>query len=300
MNLELEHLALRLRHPGEGLVHLDPVGVVRDADAGARRLLGPASAHDANLLDAVHPADAAAASALLLGGAGTSRPVELRVRGAGGEWRTVEAVSSPTAGGTVVLLLDISDRRRRVLELERIAEELQRLAPGPEGLAPGAGRDALTGLLDRTAVFDVLTDRARAERATAILLVDVDGFADFCAEHGHGAGDVVLRTLGRRLVTASGAGHLVGRTGSDELAIVADDAGERGRLAAYGETLALVAAAPMAVRGQPVRISVSVGAAAGGAHFDPDGLVSAAGDALRRARALGGGRSVAVGPTVSG
>jgi diguanylate cyclase (GGDEF)-like protein len=300
--MTLEQLAARLRHPAEGLLHLDHGGRVLDADDGARRMLAAVASPGAELLDALHPADVAAGAALLLAGpAPQRRPVPLRLRVGPHEWRVVEAVATATAYGTVVLLLDVTDRHARALELARITEEVARLertahpvAPG--GLAPGAGHDPLTGLLDRTAFVDVLTERACQERPTAVLLADVDGFADVCAEHGNGAGDVVLRSLAYRLAGAVTGGDLVARTGGDELAVVADDPGSHGRLAAYGEVLAITGAAPLAVHGRDLRITVSVGAAAGGTHFDPDELLARAGAALRHARALGGGRSVALGP----
>ncbi|HLO95489.1 MAG TPA: diguanylate cyclase, partial [Burkholderiaceae bacterium] len=113
---------------------------------------------------------------------------------------------------------------RRQQELERlVAERTEALAASHEQMRELAMKDGLTGVWNRRALTDILArERARAlrERSTlTLVLVDADHFKRVNDEHGHLAGDEVLRELARRLVGATRATDAVGRYGGEEFVI---------------------------------------------------------------------------------
>nr|WP_225224418.1 GGDEF domain-containing protein [Cellulomonas sp. JH27-2] len=92
-------------------------------------------------------------------------------------------------------------------------------------LAEQGTRDAVTGLVNRHSIVHTLTtwaaSLAGSQRRLVVVLLDVNGFAAVNAAHGLGAGDAVLRELGRRVTAAVPQGCVVGRSGDDELLTVA-------------------------------------------------------------------------------
>jgi GGDEF domain-containing protein len=85
-------------------------------------------------------------------------------------------------------------------------------------LKDDADTDALTGLPNRRAF-----EREVARRESAYFtLIDLDGFKAVNDEHGHDAGDDVLRHAARRLRAALRSEDFLARLGGDEFAIISD------------------------------------------------------------------------------
>lgn len=87
-----------------------------------------------------------------------------------------------------------------------------------------ADHDSLTGLLARRAFLQRLSEqRVQALRdgtGLCLLLLDIDHFKGVNDEHGHPAGDEVLREVGALLGEAGRRVDVAGRLGGDELALV--------------------------------------------------------------------------------
>jgi diguanylate cyclase (GGDEF)-like protein len=83
-----------------------------------------------------------------------------------------------------------------------------------------ATTDGLTGLLNRRCVAERIdeefTKSRRYRRPTSIIMVDVDHFKRVNDEHGHEAGDLVLRALAEILVQSVRQSDAVGRYGGEE------------------------------------------------------------------------------------
>ncbi|MGF1648363.1 MAG: putative bifunctional diguanylate cyclase/phosphodiesterase [Kineosporiaceae bacterium] len=121
--------------------------------------------------------------------------------------------------------------------------------------------DDLTGLPNRRAVLERIDHRLRSHADTTLLLLDLDGFKDVNDSLGHGAGDVVLTQIARRLVGAFRTDSLVARLGGDEFAVVLSTTDPTELVTAVNHARAEVAL-PMRVDGIDLRMRASAGAAA--------------------------------------
>jgi diguanylate cyclase (GGDEF)-like protein len=149
--------------------------------------------------------------------------------------------------------------------------------------------DPLTGLPNRTLFRERVEQELRGaeqrRRDVAVLLIDLDGFAEINNTLGSSTGDEVLREAGRRFQAQLGDGTLVARTGGDEYAILCPYAeGVSGALRTAGSLQAGMAA-PIVVDDLALNVEASIGlavAAAGGEKLDE--LLQHADAALARAR----------------
>jgi diguanylate cyclase (GGDEF)-like protein len=116
-------------------------------------------------------------------------------------------------------LEELVRERTRQLELEKKELIEARLA-----LVEQASRDGLTGLLNRSAIFEVLTTEIiyANEKGTplAIVLADLDHFKRINDTYGHQVGDAVLRECARRFNQATRPTDYVGRYGGEELLLI--------------------------------------------------------------------------------
>ena len=113
-----------------------------------------------------------------------------------------------------------------------------------EQLIYDARHDGLTGLPNRTAIFEVIDEAiVRAGRAqsssttTGVLFIDLDGLKTLNDTLGHDRADEMIREVAERLSTAVRAGDFVGRFGGDEFVVVAEGVADEAQAAALGSRL---------------------------------------------------------------
>jgi diguanylate cyclase (GGDEF)-like protein len=163
-----------------------------------------------------------------------------------------------------------------------------------ERLRAEADRDYLTGLLNRrrfrTALGQEVERWRRYRVPCALLLVDIDHLKHVNDEHGHSAGDVVIRHLASSLVQLSRDNDTAARLGGEEFALL---------LAGTDESKALVAAERLrqVISSESVEgvgtITASLGVAACPAHATSERALYAASDAaLYHAKREGRDRTV--------
>lgn len=128
-------------------------------------------------------------------------------------------------------------------------------------LAELATHDALTRVLNRTGLEEGLRRHygTRPQQPLTLLAIDIDHFKRVNDEHGHGAGDRVLRELADTLMRHLRPNDLVARLGGEEF-VVCSTAAEREAAITLAERLrAAVAALVTEHEGRPIRCTISIG-----------------------------------------
>ncbi|MEO6989213.1 MAG: sensor domain-containing diguanylate cyclase [Aquihabitans sp.] len=152
--------------------------------------------------------------------------------------------------------------------------------------------DPLTGLHNRTVLFDRLSEPVHGPSGRAVLFLDLDGFKPINDSLGHGTGDRLLNLVARRLELATREGDLVARMGGDEFAVLASSIGSREHAIAVARRIVEVMDAPFEVAADiDVSIDVSVGVAVDLAGTEPaDHIVDRADAAMYAAKRSPGSR----------
>jgi diguanylate cyclase (GGDEF)-like protein/PAS domain S-box-containing protein len=161
-----------------------------------------------------------------------------------------------------------------------------------EELERRARTDELTSLLNRKEVFERIEAYAgrqpRTGQAIAVLFCDMDKFKAVNDEHGHAAGDEVLRVMADRIRHClRGTDDLGARVGGDELLVVLHGVQDLANAVAVAEKLRLSAAEPIAVPGGTIRTTVSIGVTLARPGEPTGTLVARADEAMYRAKQHG-------------
>jgi diguanylate cyclase (GGDEF)-like protein len=153
-------------------------------------------------------------------------------------------------------------------------------------------RDSLTGLANRvsfTEAVEAAGRRAgnRGDHEHAVLVVDMRRFSRINESMGSLAGDELLMTFARRLISALRTGDVLARTGGNEFGILVglkrgvDDA------IAAAERIQEVMTAPFRLSELEIRVECAIGVALMDAGNDPEELFRQAQFAVKQAKAIG-------------
>jgi len=162
-----------------------------------------------------------------------------------------------------------------------------------ERLQTEASTDPLTGLANRRLFDQTLSEEFDAARRQQIplslLMLDLDHFKQVNDEHGHPAGDAVLKNVARALKRVAHRDDLVARTGGEEFAIVLHETDGPGAEAAAERCLTAIRETDTNWGDESLQITISVGVAAfnASAHARPEQLVARADAALYEAKQSG-------------
>jgi two-component system, cell cycle response regulator len=163
-------------------------------------------------------------------------------------------------------------------------------------ISDAARKDPLTGCFNR-GYFDqrLRAELARAqrhERATALLVLDLDHFKRINDKHGHAAGDAVLRAVGLALRDATRLEDVVARYGGEEFGLILPGATLLGAALLAQRVRIAIAQLAVPVAGRVLRLSASLGAAAieRGQAGSARALLEAADEALYAAKRAGRNR----------
>lgn len=177
----------------------------------------------------------------------------------------------------------------RTFELESVNG---RLVNANKRLNYFAVTDELTGLLNRRAAMTLLmrlwTHVDGPHEPVACILVDVDHFKDVNDSYGHAVGDLVLRSVARRLDAAVGERETVCRLGGEEFLVICS--GMKIEIAvAMAQQMRKAFQAPGAGSDHDVpAVTVSIGVAVRSAEMaDPDDLLREADEAMFSAKRAG-------------
>ena len=204
--------------------------------------------------------------------------------------RRVAEVTEALANGYVRALRDrtLAEQeciRRAELDAQRIISDQ---------LRHQATHDPLTGLPNRTVVFDRLAAALDAGRDTSagLCYVDLDGFKAINDHYGHEAGDELLVTVARRIgETARSRGAVAGRIGGDEFVVLAEVSPGIGGMVALAAGILGAVSRPIPLRIGRVRVSACAGIAERQAGSPaPAAMIADADAALYQAKSRGPGR----------
>jgi diguanylate cyclase (GGDEF)-like protein/PAS domain S-box-containing protein len=128
-----------------------------------------------------------------------------------------------------------------------------------------AHHDALTGLPNRAMLADRLNQAMlatlRSSRLLGLLYLDVDHFKQINDQHGHDAGDRVLKQVAERLQRLVRASDTIARLGGDEFVLVLPGLRHEHDALALGDKIVDAFAAPVRLNDNlSIRIGASVGA----------------------------------------
>jgi diguanylate cyclase (GGDEF)-like protein len=185
---------------------------------------------------------------------------------------------------------DATELKARLNVGRRILNLQNQFFQACEELRIQATHDALTGLLNRGAIFELLENElaraARERQPLGLAIGDLDHFKRINDGHGHAAGDAVLSATARRLQSVLRPYDSIGRYGGEEFLVVAPGC-DGPAMRALGERLRQVLAAePFSFEAASIPISMSLGvtAYAGGSRADAAALLHIADMALYRAK----------------
>jgi diguanylate cyclase (GGDEF)-like protein/PAS domain S-box-containing protein len=181
-----------------------------------------------------------------------SETVEFRMRTSDGIYRWVENHYTP-----------IRDAAGRLVEIEGVLTDVTEKKEAADKIMVLARTDALTGLANRATFIDRLRQSfAAAKRGAnpfAVLYLDLDRFKDVNDTLGHGAGDLLLKAVAKRLKSSTRETDLVARLGGDEFAILQSDLIDVANAGALASKIHDVLAAPYPLGESEMHIGVSIG-----------------------------------------
>ncbi|MBN8628989.1 MAG: GGDEF domain-containing protein, partial [Planctomycetes bacterium] len=185
-------------------------------------------------------------------------------------------------------------------ELARIISLLARLAAaradsnvaqaGAKRWARLAETDPLTNLMNRRAFMNAAADAMRYyqryNRAIATLVVDIDHFKRINDEHGHAAGDGVIRRVSELIAQTLRETDKVARFGGEEFVVLLREVSEPEAQELAERIRLVIANSQIPFDGKELSVTVSIGCAATTAQDrDVEELIERADRALYAAKA---------------
>lgn len=140
----------------------------------------------------------------------------------------------------------------------------QKLATVTKQLVEQANMDALTGVSNRLALDNFLTDafnHARQQgKSMSIMVIDIDHFKKINDTYGHLVGDEVLKAVAKRLQKQIRLGDCLARYGGEEFVAVLMGTEVAAAKAACKRMLETISGNPIRVEGQkPIPLTISAG-----------------------------------------
>ena len=229
---------------------------------------------------------------------GVAKSMQYRLRHRNGTWRTLESTAST-----------IKNDRGEVEKLVIINRDVTERVNAEEKLAHNILHDSLTDLPNRRFFLDRLQrcfaqSNRDQEFRYSVLLIDLEGFKALKHSLGASVGDQLLIETGLRLracltnpgllcdAQQAAPNRRCSRLGDDEFAILLEGYATPSTILRFTEHIQAALSAPLVLGKHTVLCTTCVGCAFSTLHqAAADDVLRDAESALRRARALGTGRS---------
>lgn len=188
--------------------------------------------------------------------------------------------------------IGIHDEDGRRVGVEGFVTDVTPVRRYREQLAHHAHYDNLTGLANRTLVFDRIAEAMSQaklhQRLAALLFIDIDQFKLINDSLGHSAGDELLKVAADRLASCVRDGDTVARLGGDEFVLLLVDQASESSVRASAERVLKTMAVPYRIQGNEFIATCSVGVVLyPNDGDDPETLIKNAEAAMYRAKSGG-------------
>ena len=161
-------------------------------------------------------------------------------------------------------------------------------------IADFANKDFLTGLFNRRYFYDDMQEYLSSIEENpapyAVALIDVDGLKDINDKYGQDGGDKILKHIAKRLIDDTKSNDTVARFGGGEFCVVLKNMPQEDAVKFLVSLRAGMAANPINIKSEPVKISVSIGVTFGKTDYAVDEILDIADEALHRAKENGRNR----------
>jgi diguanylate cyclase (GGDEF)-like protein len=147
--------------------------------------------------------------------------------------------------------------------------------------------DALTGLLSRTAFYDLVAEEISSSEigTAAVLYLDIDRFSSINHEYGYDVGDQLLVEVAQRLKRTIGTGHSIARFSGSDFAIFIADTPDNAEAKSAADAISKAIAHPFVLNHHQIFAPVTIGIATYPADAaDADSLVKCASTAMAKAK----------------
>jgi len=189
------------------------------------------------------------------------------------------------------------------LRIQHVRQRLQRqkyaLGAALERINHLAAHDDLTGLLNRRRMSEVVQAErercVRSRRPLVLALLDLDFFKLVNDRYGHAAGDAVLCAFAGRVLDNLRSTDVLARWGGEEFLLLLPETSLDGALVLLERVRREVAELCVETPNGEIRLTVSIGVAAGRVQETMEQVLEHADEALYQAKAQGRDRVVVYG-----
>lgn len=161
-------------------------------------------------------------------------------------------------------------------------------------IANFANKDFLTGLFNRRYFYDDMQEYLSSIEENpapyAVALIDVDGLKDINDKYGQDGGDKILKHIAKRLIDDTKSNDTVARFGGGDFCVLLKNIPQEDAVKFLVSLRAGIAANPISIKNEPIKISVSIGVTFGKTDYAVDEILDIADEALHRAKENGRNR----------
>lgn len=161
-------------------------------------------------------------------------------------------------------------------------------------IANFANKDFLTGLFNRRYFYDdmqgYLASLEENPMPYAVAVIDVDGLKNINDKYGQDSGDKILKLLAKKLIDDTKSSDIAARFGGGEFCVLLKNVSQEDAVKFFVGLRAAIAANPVNIKNESVKISVSIGVTFGKSDYNADEILELADEALYKAKQNGRNR----------
>jgi diguanylate cyclase (GGDEF)-like protein/PAS domain S-box-containing protein len=210
-----------------------------------------------------------------------------------GPYRTVEEKAQRLDGELVdVAVTRLAFVYRGKPAIHMVARDISERKRLESQLHHQATHDALTGLPNRSLLVDrlhlAIAEAKRYHERFMVAFIDLDRFKWINDSFGHDAGDVLLKTVSKRMLSCLRESDTIARLGGDEFVLVLRDSGNGEESLQVLNRVVACVSSPMTIGGHELTVTCSMGCCTYPEDGDdPETLLRFSDAAMYRAKEIG-------------